>query len=315
MTPPRPIGQEQALVTLRQLTHGAARTFLFAGPDGVGRRTAARWFAALLNCDARLDEPCGHCPPCHVWRETGSELLSIQDYREVAAPVTTKDGRPSQRRLIGIDQLVPRPDGDPEPLGPWLATAPTARVRVGVIDGADHLGEAAANAFLKTLEEPPAHARIVLIGSGPDALLPTVASRCTVVRFTPVMPDADTWQRFHPHPDLRLGRPTRLSRTAADDDARQAVAALEAALDDSLAATFATLAAVQAAWPPDDELVPGLLRERARARGPRAYVACDAALVEAEAASAAYAHRALALKRLALALRRAWRQPAGHPIV
>ena len=314
MTPPRPIGQEQALVTLRQLAHGTARTFLFAGPDGVGRRTAARWFAALLNCDARLDEPCGRCPPCRVWHETGSELLSIQDYREVAAPATTKDGRPSRRRLIGIDQLVPRQDGDPEPLGPWLATAPTAHVRVGVIDGADELGEAAANAFLKTLEEPPARARIVLIGSGPDALLPTVASRCTVVRFTPVMPDADTWQRFHPHPDLRLGRPTRLTRTAADDDARQAVAALEAALDDSLAATFATLASVQAAWPPDDELVPGLLRERARARGPCTYVACDAALVEAEAASAAYAHRALALKRLALALRRAWRQPAGHPI-
>lgn len=315
MTPPRPIGQEHALDTLRQLAHGA-QTFLFAGPSGVGRRTAARWFAALLNCDARLDEPCGHCPPCRVWRETGSELLSIQDYREVAAPATTKDGRASQRRQITIDQLVTREekDADADPLGPWLAMAPTARVRVGVIDGADELGKEAANAFLKTLEEPPAHARIVLIGSGPDALLPTVASRCTVVRFTPVMPDAATWQRFHPHPDLRLGRPNRLTRSAADDDARQSVAALEAALDDSLAATFATLAALQAAWPPDDELVPGFLRERARARGPNTYLACDAALVEAEAANAAYAQRALALKRLALALRRAWHHTAADPI-
>ena len=306
MSLPRPIGQEAALATLRQLAAGGARTFLFAGPDGVGRRVAARWFAAYLNCRAGLDEPCGACAPCLTWRDVDDGMASLQDYREVAAPATTRDGRPTRRRVIGIDQLVDRPDGDPDPLGPWLAHAPTERVRVGVVDAAEELGEAAANAFLKTLEEPPARAVIVLVASGPDALLPTVASRCTVVRFAPVTPDAETWRRHHPHPALRLGRPARLRDDAATSVARSAVAAFTAAVPTSLGATFAALRDLQDAWEADLELVPGLLRESARARGAAVYVACDAALEEAENANAHYVHRALTLKRLALTLRGVW---------
>lgn len=306
MSLPRPIGQEAALATLRQLAAGGARTFLFAGPDGVGRRVAARWFAAYLNCRAGLDEPCGRCAPCLTWRDVDDGMASLQDYREVAAPATTRDGRPTRRRLIGIDQLVERPEGDPDPLGPWLSRAPTERVRVGVVDAAEELGEAAANAFLKTLEEPPVRAVIVLVASGPDALLPTVASRCTVVRFAPVTPDAETWRRHHPHPALRLGRPARLRDDETTNAARTAVAAFTAALPTSLGATFASLRDLQDAWEADPELVPGLIRESARARGAAVYVACDAALEEAENASASYVHRALTLKRLALTLRTVW---------
>ncbi len=308
MSPPRPVSQEAALDTLRRLARAGTRTLLFAGPDGVGRRAAARWFAALLNCRAAGDEPCGSCAECGAWRQADGSLRWVRDYREVSAATTTKEGRAARRPTITIDQLVPRAGGDHDPLGPWLASAPSARVRVAVIDGADELGEGAANAFLKTLEEPPSHARIVLVAPGPDTLLPTVASRCTVVRFKPVPADAETVRRFHPHPALRLGRPASLLE--ASDEARSAVSAFEASLHGSLAETFEGLKALIEVWQSGE--VPGMLRERARARGAATYLACDAALEEAEAASSAYAHRALVFKRLALALRSAWRHGPGE---
>lgn len=306
MIPPPPTGQDAALSALRELAHGAAGTLLFAGPDGVGRRQAARWWAALLCCEARFDDPCGRCRSCLRWRDAEPGLVSLEDYREIAAPSMTKDGKPVRRRQITIDQLVEREGGDPDPLGPWLRAAPRSRLRVAVIDGADELGEAAANAFLKMLEEPPAHARIVLVAAGPDALLPTVASRCTVVRFRPVSVDADTWRRVGAHPALRLGRPARLGDAAEEAAVRSAVERFVASLTDTLGETFSALASLQEVWPPDDERVPGLLREAARARGAASYLACDEALERCDEASAAYAHRALVLKRLALSLRSAW---------
>jgi DNA polymerase III subunit delta' len=310
--PTLPLGQDEALRALRALRHGTAQALLFAGPDGVGRRLSARWYAALLNCSAAGDDPCGECPSCLGYRPDEEGLVAASDYRELAPAATTRDGKPTRRRPIGIDQLVEREGGASEPLVPWLATPPTHRRRVGLIDDAHTLTDSAANAFLKTLEEPPRHAVIVLVAAGPDALLPTVASRCVVVRFRPVPATPEAWHALHPHPALRLGRPGPLRR-AADDDrfaaARDAVAALVQALDGPLAGTFESLGAVGDAWPPGDDLVPGLLREHARARGSAAYVAADAAIEAAEAALAAYAHRELTLKRLALTLRVAWRAP------
>ena len=320
MSVPRPNGQDEALATLRRLASGAARTFLFAGPEGVGRRLAARWLAALLNCVAGgvaggASEPCGACAACRLWDDAAEGLVSIRDYREVAAASTTREGRLARQRQITIDQLVPRRDGDPDPLGPWLVAPPSGRVRVALIDAADQLGEAAANAFLKTLEEPPEHARIVLVAPGPDTLLATVASRCTVVRFKPVMPGSADRERLGSHPAVRLGTPAAIrSQEPHELAARAAVDDLVTTFGTSLAATFAALAALQEAWPAGDGLVPGLLRERARSHGPAAYLACDAALEATEAASAAYAHRGLLLKRLALELRHAWREPPGAPL-
>jgi DNA polymerase III subunit delta' len=290
------------LATVTALARRGVATLLFAGPEGAGRRAAARWFAAVLNCESGAEQPCGQCRACRRWVGAGDEPLSIDDYREIAAPATTKEGRPARRRVIAIDQLVPRPDGDPDPLGPWLVARPTARVRVGVILGADELGEPAANAFLKTLEEPPAHARIVLIGSGPDALLPTVASRCTVVRFRPRL-DAGEPLGGPAGPTL-----TNAAARTAPEPVRRVTADFVTTLDGGLGATFAALAALEAVWPPEDATVPSLLRAWARQRGPNTYLACDAALVEAETAVAAYAHRGLARVRLALALRRAWQR-------
>lgn len=306
MIPPAPPGQARALATLRTLADGSARTLLFAGPGGVGQLQAARWWAALLCCEARLDDPCGRCRSCLRWREADAGLLSLEDYRELAAPATTKDGRTARRHEITIGQLVERDRGDPDPLGPWLRSPPTHRVRVAVIDGADTLNDSAANAFLKMLEEPPEHARIILVASGPDALLPTVASRCTVVRFRPVQVDADTWRQLGPHPAVRLGRPGTLGDAASEAAARDAVDAFVTSLAGTLAQTFVTLPALQQAWDLDEDRVVGLLLERARAVDAAAYLACDDALERARTAVAAYAHRGLAFKRLALALRLRW---------
>jgi hypothetical protein len=308
-TMPTPFGQDEALATLRRLDPAAARTLLFAGPDGVGRRLTARWYAALVNCDAGLDDPCGRCASCRTYRSVEGGAPAASDYREIAPPATTRDGRVARRPQIPIDLLVVREGGHPEPLGPWLTTPPRHRRRVGVVDGADLLTESAANAFLKTLEEPPRHASIILVAAGPDALLPTVASRCVTVRFRPVAADDTAWRDHSPHPAVRLGLPGPL-RTLSHDTgfapARAAVTSFVTALDGGLDDTFATLAALEAAWEGGD-LVPGMLREHARRRGAAVYVAADAAVDASEQALAAYAHRGLVLKRLALDLRRAWR--------
>jgi DNA polymerase III subunit delta' len=305
-----PVGQDDALAALRDLEGTAAHALLFAGPDGVGRRLAARWYAALLNCEARTDDPCGSCASCRSYAVDADGGVASTDYREIGPSATTRDGKPAKRRQIGIDQLMPRERGDPEPLGPWLASPPARRRRVGVIDAAETMTESAANAFLKTLEEPPRHAVIVLVAPGPDAVLPTVASRCVVVRFRPVAPSAAAFDAYHPHPALRLGRPGPLAGIAADaafGPTRDAAAAFVEALGGTLADAFEGMRALGALWSAGDDLVPGLLREHARARGTHAYVGADAAIEAAEDALAAYAHRELTLKRLTLALRALWR--------
>ena len=306
-----PEGQDAALAALRRLAAAEAvapRTLLFAGPDGVGRRAVARWYAALRNCEARLDDPCGRCPSCleHLTDEDG--MVRSADYREVGPATTTRDGRPTRRPQLRIEQLVPRERGDGDPLGTWLLRPPRRRHRVGVIDHAETLTDEAANAFLKTLEDPPIHATVILVAPGPDALLPTVASRCTTLRLLPASPPTAVRDALAPHPALRLGRPNAWRAALADPATtaakREAVARLVDALDGELADAFAAAEALGEHWTAGDDEVPGLLRESWRARGARAYVAGDAATAALEQAWAAYAQRDLALRAWVLRLRR-----------
>ncbi len=312
-TPPNlaPEGQAAALDVLRVLAargDEAPRTLLFAGPDGVGRRAAARWYAALRACVARLDDPCGRCTSCLTFVPDADGRVASTDYREVGPATTTRDGKPARRPQLRLEQLVPRERSDEvDPLGPWLARPPSSQHRVGVIVRAETLTEEAASAFLKTLEAPPSHATIVLIAPGPDALLPTVASRCTTVRFGPAEPPAEVRDRLAPHPALRLGRPAAwraaLAEANGTDAKRSAVAAFLAALPGDLADAFAAAEALAELWPPHDDEVVGLLREAWRAAGPDAYVYGDAATHDLERAWAAYAHRELALRAWVLRLR------------
>ncbi len=286
---------------------GFQRTLLFSGPDGVGRRRAAAWLAALLNCLAEEDErPCGVCSSCQAVAAGTSP-----DHRELGPTTrTSSTGRLRHRGEIVISQLVPRPkEGGDDPLGPWLEARPYGRFRVAVIDDAHAMNASAANAFLKTLEEPPPHAVIVLVAPGPETLMPTVASRALNFRFS-VVPVDDA--EYPGHPGVRLGQPglieraranaeaTAAARTAADeflDSVRgDSLRALEGAED---LAKVLSSDAVHGAEPGPL----GWLREALRSLPPRPYAAALEALDELEDTLAAYGNQGLACANLALRLR------------
>jgi len=163
-----PIGHDRAKTVLAQTRPQA---LLLTGPEGVGRRAMARWFAYGLNCE-RGFPPCGRCESCR--------LDPHPDYLEIG-PQTGERQRP----VIPVERIVPR-EGGGENLLEWIEAAPHFRRKVAVIDGADRLTEAAANALLKTLEEPPGHAHVVLVAASRDAVLPTLASRSLEVRLSPL---------------------------------------------------------------------------------------------------------------------------------
>lgn len=319
--PLAPFGHDRVLAQLKRTAAGynagataSARTLLFAGPAHVGRRLTARWLAAYLNC-ASTDEatrPCGACESCLLLRQGVHP-----DFKLIEPALTTGSGRSKRRTEIRIDQLVRRERGEDEPLGPWLLTRPRYRARLGVIDSADSMNAAAANSFLKMLEEPPAWSFIVLIAPGPDALLPTVASRCSVLRFAAV--DVGTAGAAAPagledHPAVRLGQPGALLR--ASNELPAALASREAASDflealrgDLLSALSGAeklakgLSDAQLAGVEPDPL--GWLRELLRDRPVKAYAASLQSLERCEQALEAYGSAPLALSVLALELRTA----------
>jgi DNA polymerase-3 subunit delta' len=157
-------GHEGPLQILkRALAHGTlAHAYLFSGESGIGKKMTARGLAAAVNCHAATpDGGCGSCPSC----------------RKVAS-----GGHPDVRFLeaegneIKIDQ-VREAQAD-------LALRPfEGNKKVLIVDGAEGLNAASANAFLKTLEEPPGDALIILITAMPQSLLPTIRSRCQEIVF------------------------------------------------------------------------------------------------------------------------------------
>lgn len=155
-----------------------AHTYLLAGPAGIGKRRFAQgWAECLLceRCSERELEACGRCSGCKQVRAlTHPDLLVI--------------GRPEGKSEIPLDLIL----GPPERRGRQglcydLSLKPMSGQRkVAIIDDADHLNEEGANSLLKTLEEPPPHSLMMLIATTPEALLPTIRSRCQILRFQPL---------------------------------------------------------------------------------------------------------------------------------
>jgi DNA polymerase-3 subunit gamma/tau len=163
------VGQEPITRTLRNAlaANRIAHAYLFAGPRGVGKTTTARLLAKALLCGARKGpEPCGACPACQ-------ELVAgtLVDVIEV-------DGASNR----GIDEI--------RTLRENVKYAPArGRYKVYIIDEVHQLTEAAFNALLKTLEEPPAHVVFVLATTQPQEMPLTVLSRCQRFDFKPIAPE------------------------------------------------------------------------------------------------------------------------------
>jgi DNA polymerase-3 subunit delta' len=160
--------QSHATDTLRRAVAvgKVPHAYLFFGPEGVGKRLAARTLAMALCCDRGGPDPCGGCAHC----------------RKIAAdthPDVRWLGVPADKRRIPIEAVR---DADR-----WLAVRPhEAGSKILVVDPAEAMTDAAANAILKTLEEPRSGSFIVLLTAAASALLMTVRSRCQIVRFRPL---------------------------------------------------------------------------------------------------------------------------------
>ncbi len=170
------IGHEKVMAALgRAIRLGrTSHAYLVTGPAHVGKMKVATALAQHLNClgDAT---PCGSCRQCtRIHRRVHS------DVKVVPIDVTGafhEDGKP--RTVITINQV--RTVSNEAALRPF-----EGRNRVFIFEDTDRLQEAASNALLKTLEEPPDQVVIVLLASGEEAVLPTISSRCQVLSLRPV---------------------------------------------------------------------------------------------------------------------------------
>lgn len=171
----RIVGQEKAVRLLKQAITGAKmpHAYLFVGAPGVGRTTTALAMAQALNCEApEAGEGCGRCKPCR--QLLGGNFPDVD--------VVEPDGQ-----SIKIEQV--------RDLERRFAYKPVAgRYRVTVVRPAEAMTEEASNAFLKTLEEPPAGNVLILNGTDPSDLLPTIVSRCQKVVFRRIpAPAIEQW--------------------------------------------------------------------------------------------------------------------------
>jgi len=147
-----------------------AQALLLAGPRGVGKGALAQAWAQALLCEAPQPDgaACGSCAACH-WFETGGH----PDFRLVTLQEKAgKEGETRMATAIEVDQA--REAVDFVQLSTYRAG-----FRVVLVDPADSLNLAAANALLKVLEEPPLNTVFVLVSDQPRRLLPTIRSRCT----------------------------------------------------------------------------------------------------------------------------------------
>ena len=146
-----------------------AHAYLFVGPPGVGKSLFARELAKTLLCEApppgRL-ETCDRCPGCRLVNAgTHPDLFIVY--------------RPEDKQDLPIDSM--------RDLCRDLAQKPARGARkIAIVEDADDLNDSSANCFLKTLEEPPPGSMLILIATSAELQLPTIRSRCQVVRFGPL---------------------------------------------------------------------------------------------------------------------------------
>lgn len=165
------LGHERVVDLLRRSLRSGktAHAYIFEGPSGCGRRKTALALIQALFCESGGDDACGVCPSCRK--------VAARSHADIHVVEPLPD-----KRDISISQLrdVQRD----------LAMRPYEAPRSAcIIEPADRMNISSANSFLKTLEEPPGNAIIILITENADMLLPTIRSRCQLVRFAPLSPE------------------------------------------------------------------------------------------------------------------------------
>lgn len=184
------MGQDEAVGRLRRVLGGERmpHAYLFAGPDGVGRRTTATALAAAVLCDnpgggsllsADGADACGACPSCRLMA-AGTHPDFHPVYKELAGYHEDAAVRGRKMQELGIPVIRSFL------ISPAHQAATRGHGKVFVVLEAELMSQAAQNALLKTLEEPPAGVTIILITDRPELLLATTRSRCATVRFGPL---------------------------------------------------------------------------------------------------------------------------------
>ena len=165
------IGQDNIARTLKNsiLRGQLAHAYLFCGPRGVGKTSTARIFAKMINCSNPGPdlEPCGHCESCESFAEGRSYCIHELD-------AASNNGVDAIKALLDQVQIPPQ----------------VGRYSVYIIDEVHMLSQAAFNAFLKTLEEPPSYAIFILATTEKHKIIPTILSRCQTYDFNRIsIPD------------------------------------------------------------------------------------------------------------------------------
>ena len=159
------VSQKSLTTTLKNAiqTGKLAHAYLFCGPRGVGKTTCARIFAKTINCQALTadGEPCNECESCRSFNEQRSYSI----YELDAASNNSVEDIRSLNEQVRIPPQV-------------------GKYKVYIIDEVHMLSQAAFNAFLKTLEEPPAHAIFILATTEKHKIIPTILSRCQIYDFS-----------------------------------------------------------------------------------------------------------------------------------
>lgn len=164
------VGQGHVTTTLKNAIGSGklAQAFLFCGPRGVGKTTCARILAKTINCTSRTadTEACNQCDSCRAFNQSASFNVHELD----AASNNSVD---DIRALVEQVRYAPQ----------------AGRYKVYIIDEVHMLSNAAFNAFLKTLEEPPSHAIFILATTERHKIIPTILSRCQTFDFNRIRPD------------------------------------------------------------------------------------------------------------------------------
>ncbi|MCM8779471.1 MAG: DNA polymerase III subunit delta' [Candidatus Omnitrophica bacterium] len=151
-----------------------SHAYLFLGPEGVGKAFTAKLFAQFINCENRKENPCFECISCvKIEHNNHPDVYWIKP-EEGSQGIKMEAMRTLQERIF---------------LKPY-----EAKFKIFVLENVDYISEEAANCLLKTLEEPPGDALLILIAEEKERIIPTIISRCQIIKFNPI--SRDLLERF-----------------------------------------------------------------------------------------------------------------------